>query len=326
MAKPRVFISSTYYDMRNVRADLERFILEQGYEPVLFERGHIAYGTEERVEEDCYREINTCDILINIIGGKIGTQSRSTQYSISQNELKEAIKLGKQIYIFVERPVLAEYSTFIANKEVAGFKATAVNDLKVYSFLEEIFALSGKNPVQGFEVSENITTFLREQWAGLFQVLLQERARQKEVNLLGRIETTADTLDRLVKFLTEERSQGDQAIKDILLSNHPLFKSLKKQLNIPYRIFFETRDEMEALLVARKTNLIEEKEWDDAEYIEYLCEWWKNTTKILKIKEDLFDEEGRLKIFKPDEWDESAVILEEIEKNNTSGEDLEVPF
>jgi hypothetical protein len=28
MAKPRVFISSTFYDLRHLRADLERFIKE----------------------------------------------------------------------------------------------------------------------------------------------------------------------------------------------------------------------------------------------------------------------------------------------------------
>ena len=30
MARPRIFISSTYYDLKNVRADLERYIRERG--------------------------------------------------------------------------------------------------------------------------------------------------------------------------------------------------------------------------------------------------------------------------------------------------------
>ena len=40
MAKPRIFISSTYYDLRQVRADLERFIKDLGYETVLNEQGN----------------------------------------------------------------------------------------------------------------------------------------------------------------------------------------------------------------------------------------------------------------------------------------------
>lgn len=188
MSRPRVFVSSTYYDLRNVRSDLDRFIREQGYESILFERGHIPYGTESRLEEDCYREISSYDILINIVGGRYGTQALNSTYSISKQELKMVIKFGKQIYILIERAVYAEYATYLANKLVKDFQPTFVNDVRVFQFIEEILALSGKNPVHAFEISSDITNYLREQWAGLFQLLLQEHARQREVNILERIE------------------------------------------------------------------------------------------------------------------------------------------
>lgn len=87
MAKPRAFISSTYFDLKNIRADLERFIKSQGYEPVLNERGHIAYGTKEKLEEYCYKEIQISDILISIVGGRYGSQSKIENHSISNTEL-----------------------------------------------------------------------------------------------------------------------------------------------------------------------------------------------------------------------------------------------
>lgn len=34
MAKPRIFISSTFYDLRQVRSDLDQFIEALGYEPI----------------------------------------------------------------------------------------------------------------------------------------------------------------------------------------------------------------------------------------------------------------------------------------------------
>jgi len=311
MAKPRVFLSSTYYDMRTVHNDLERFIREQGYEPVLFERGHVPYGAEEKLEDDCYREITNCDILINILGGKFGTESKDTQHSVSQKELLAALKLGKQIYIFVEKRVLAEHETYRANKKVEGFTPIAVNDVRVYEFLEEIYALPGKNPISPFETSEEITRFLKEQWAGLFQMLLQEHARQKEVNVLEKMEASAATLNQLVKFLTEERTKGDQAIRDILLSNHPLFNAIRTTMAIPYRVFFETLSEMEKLLEARQTTLVEQAPWDDPIYREYLSNWPK-AKKVLKIKADLFAEDGNLRIIRADEWDDKNVILEDV--------------
>jgi hypothetical protein len=39
MAKPRVFVISTYYDLKHIRNSLEAFIESLGYDPVLFESG-----------------------------------------------------------------------------------------------------------------------------------------------------------------------------------------------------------------------------------------------------------------------------------------------
>lgn len=41
--KPRIFVSSTYYDLKYIRNDLENFIKSFGYESVLFESGDIAF-------------------------------------------------------------------------------------------------------------------------------------------------------------------------------------------------------------------------------------------------------------------------------------------
>ena len=213
MAKPRIFISSTYFDLRVVRADLERFFKEIGFEPVLFERGHIPYGKEKALEDYCYREISTCDVLIAIIGGKFGSQSKDNKNSITQQELKTAIELRKQIYIFVEKSVLAEYRTYLNNKEIVGFKPVSVNDNRVFEFIEEIYSLPAGNPVEAFEISEDITFYLREQLAGLFQRLLQESARQKEINIIENLQSTTSTLNHLVTFLTEERSNLNYSSK-----------------------------------------------------------------------------------------------------------------
>ncbi|WP_278789612.1 DUF4062 domain-containing protein [Leyella stercorea] len=102
MAKPRIFISSTFYDLRQVRSDLDQFIEALGYEPIRNEEGDIPYGKEEELEEYCYKEIKMCDILVCIIGNKYGSESKSEHYSITQRELKTAIEEKKQVYIFIE--------------------------------------------------------------------------------------------------------------------------------------------------------------------------------------------------------------------------------
>ena len=76
MAKPRVFVSSTFYDLKQVREDLDRFISGLGYEAVLHEEGDVAYGKESPPEAYVHREIELCDILICVIGGRYGSESQ----------------------------------------------------------------------------------------------------------------------------------------------------------------------------------------------------------------------------------------------------------
>lgn len=302
MAKPRIFISSTYFDLRSVRADLERFINEIGYEPILFERGHIPYGKDDPLEEYCYKEINSCDILIAIIGGNYGSESKDQFNSITQRELKTAVDLSKQIYVFVESSVYNEFKTYKANKDVDGFKPVSVDDIKIFTILEEIYALPSGNPITPFEISENIVRFLREQWAGLFQRLLQESARQKEINTLQNLQDTASTLKQLVTYLTEEKTKGDKSIKAILMANHPAFSSIKKLADIQYRVAFHNMKELDSLLSAR--GYVKDERPNDRGTIE-----WDNDKKEhgIKIAEHVFEKSGKLKIFEPNEWDDNWI-------------------
>ena len=211
MARPRIFVSSTYYDLKNVRADLERYIDDRGFDPVLHERGQIPYGKDEKLEEYCYKEIEHCDIVVSIIGGRRGSDSSHDPYSISQQELKTAIEHGRPVYIFIERSVLAEHKTYERNKEHQGIEYASVDDIDIFKFIDEVVSLPINNPIAPFETSSDIIEFLQEQWSGLFQRLLRDDARSKEANLLDDLKATATTLNQLVTFLTQERRAGDRS-------------------------------------------------------------------------------------------------------------------
>jgi hypothetical protein len=140
MARPRVFVSSTYFDLKSVRADLEHFIREQGFDPVLHERGSVPYGNTEALERYCYKEIETCDILVSIIGGRFGSKSADSENSISQTELRVALELSKQVYVFIERDVYHEFRTFERNRE-GKIKWVAVDNSKIYEFISDVYSL-----------------------------------------------------------------------------------------------------------------------------------------------------------------------------------------
>lgn len=321
MARPRVFVSSTYYDLKAIREDIDRFISSLGYEPVRHERGHISYGREEKPEAYAYKEIEFCDVVVSIIGGKYGTSSADSIYSISQTELKKAIELGKQVYIFVETGVLSEFKYYQLNKDVKGIKYSAVNDQKVYSFLEEIYALPKGNPIFSFETGLDLTTILREQLAGLFQRLLAEEANKSQTSLIQELQRNLQTVDQLVKFLTEEKSKGDKAIQEILFSNHPIFDSIRTATRNKYRIYFTNINELDEWLDAARSfeRVTDEDLVTDPDFFE-----WSRTypnqnakeTQILWVYKELFDENGNLISYTQSEWKDSWVKLERKELKN----------
>ena len=143
--------------------------------------------------------------------------------------------------------------------------------------------------------------------------------------LLEDLRGTINTLNQLVTFLTEERRAGDQTIKDILLTNHPMFDDLRGKIEVPYRVFFTNKEELTALLNSRRYKRIDSDHWD-AE-TRHSHEEWSNDQnqpiRILKIAFEIFDESDKLRIFTPDEWKDEWVISYDI---GTDGESDNLPF
>ncbi|WP_321516995.1 DUF4062 domain-containing protein [Marinifilum fragile] len=323
MAKPRIFISSTFYDLRQVRADLDMFIGSLGYESVKNDDGDIPYGKDEALEEYCYKEIKNVDILISIIGGRFGTESKRSMSSISQIEVKTALKEGKQVYIFIEQNVLAEYETYLLNKD-SEMKFRYVDDKRIYQFIEEIKGLKANNNIKGFETASDITKYLKEQFAGLFQRFLDEQTRLKEVSLIGNLEKTAETLNKLVNYLSDENKGQAEEINRILTINHPLVEKIGELLDIPYNFYIEGRKDLKALLAARGFTDDGGVFNDDLELTNY--NRWSKVNKGLEyqidISEDLFDNEGKLIFVKKSEWSGDYLKYNELAKSD----DDDLPF
>lgn len=305
MAKPRVFISSTFYDLRYVREDLERFVLELGYEPVRYEAGGIPYSAKASLEESAYREVAFCDIIVCVIGGRYGTDSATREGSITQNELNEALTKGVQVYIFVEQNVLTELETFQLNKENKKTRYRYVDNVKVFEFMEKIYELPQNNPISAFQTSSDISTYLKAQWAGLFQRFLQEEKRLSEIRVLDEMKSVSSTLQQLVKFLTEERRNKDEAIQNILLANHPAFRRFTELTDTTYRIFFSNMKELNDWLKARSYKWISNEEWDEGSVAEWSNKKAKN---YIALKYDIFDGDGRLKPYSDEDWNDDWLI------------------
>ena len=180
MVAPLVFISSTS-EFKKIREDLKLFIEgDFNYKAILNEKSDIAYSSDERLEESCYRDARRCDILIHLVGTRLGTVSNEPPYSISQKEVLTGIDARKQIYIFVREEILAEYEKY--EKERDGFSPEHVDNIQIYDFLFEMKA-RGDIQIWEFEDSKRIKYLLFKQWIGLFQLFLEQRAKGNQITV-----------------------------------------------------------------------------------------------------------------------------------------------
>lgn len=213
MSLPRVFVSSTHYDLKHVRAGLDRFIRSLGYEPVLSENGTIPYLPDLAPEDSCYQEAAIADIFVLIIGGRYGSAtggrpSKSGTFhkkyeSITKKEYEAAAAHRVPTYILVDRDVYADYETYQKNPKKTSYRPAHVDSVNIFLFIESILSQRGNNPVLTFGALIEIEEWLRKQWAGLFQKLLERRANQIQLDALSTQVQELEALSRSFKAYLE---------------------------------------------------------------------------------------------------------------------------
>ena len=223
MAKPRVFVSSTYYDLRHLRQGVEAFVNSLGYDSVLFESGAIPFSHDQPLDESCYKEIATCHILVLIVGGRYGSVAsddstkipsddleKHYQYynSITKKEFETAISEDIPAYIFVEKGVLAEYQTYKGNRENKTIRYAHVDSINVFRLMDSIYALKRNNVTHGLENLDDITGWLRDQWAGVFADFLKKRSSATSLQRLANQLESLENVTSVLKDYSENIIEG----------------------------------------------------------------------------------------------------------------------
>lgn len=261
MAKPRVFVSSTYYDLKHIRASLDLFIDSLGFEPVLSEKGDIAYTHDRPLDESCYREAENSDIFVLVVGGRYGSEVSNDKKrvskefferydSITRKEYESASARDIPIYILLEKGVHSEYQTYLRNKDVESISYAHVDSVNVFVLIEDILSRPRNNPVQTFERFEEIENWLRDQWAGLFRELLRRQSQQQQLAGLsaqvGELKATNETLKKYLEavMLGADRMESSRLIeseeqrllalrRDEAASTNDWVKYVAKRVDLP---------------------------------------------------------------------------------------------
>lgn len=173
---PAVMVSSTFFDLRQIRADLAQFIeKEMGYRGLLSEFASFPIDPDADTVENCCRRVEQdADIMVLVIGGRYGFVDQASSKSVTNLEYLRARAKGIPIYAFVEKSVLTLLPVWERNPTVD--LSHAVTDVRLFEFIRQVRSID-RVWTHEFEYAQEIVSTLRRQFAYLMREGLQNRMR-----------------------------------------------------------------------------------------------------------------------------------------------------
>lgn len=224
MAIPRVFISSTCYDLKHIRESLKYFVRTIGYEPVLSDEGDVFYGPSVHTHDSCLKEVVTCQILILIIGGRQGGNYKDDISSITNNEYREAVRNNIPIFALVEASVHSDHHVFTTNKKknpdiAEKISYPSIDDTRIFGFIDEVRKNAKNNAIFPFRDFSDMESYLKKQWAGMMYDFIIQRSHEENSKitnkLLDDLTLATKKSEELIKVLLKSTSNNEIAEKTI---------------------------------------------------------------------------------------------------------------
>lgn len=164
--RPTVFISSTCYDLKHIRSDMQSFFgSDFGYDVLLSEYDQFPINPALGTIDNCLRVVDErADIFVLIIGCRYGWTT-DTGYSVTNLEYLRAKAKGIPIYAFIDKKVIDLLPVWRDNPGI-DFKSS-VDTPALFEFVEQVRT---KDSVwtYTYETAQDITSKLKIQLSYLF--------------------------------------------------------------------------------------------------------------------------------------------------------------
>ena len=160
---PCVMVSSTFYDLRQIRDDLRQFIEGLGYQPLLSEHPSFPIDPDATTIENCRRRVEQdADVLVLVIGGRYGSIDATPNTSVTNLEYTSARHKRIPIYAFIDPQVLAVLPLWKRNQ--TGDFSGEVDSPRLFEFIEHVRTIDAVW-MNEFRSARDITDALRTQFA-----------------------------------------------------------------------------------------------------------------------------------------------------------------
>jgi nucleoside 2-deoxyribosyltransferase len=321
MASLRVFVSSTYYDLRHVRNDLYLFIKGMGYDPVMHDKGGVSYTQDTTIEQSCYNELSTCDIVVCIIGNKFGSKAASGDFSITMEELQTAIQQKKKVYTYIVKDVLIENQTYEKNIKTGSFLPAFADDVRIHEFVSEMKRTVKNNFIMPFETVNDIIDNLKMQLSGLFQHLLMLESSATESKTFNDLVLVSSKIKELMDSLSKQENDFYGKFESTIFTDNQILKRIRNFVGLGKAMFFASdRDAIiDFLKVIGFSNIILQKE---AKVIT-LEKTFNGKIYTITLNDELFGPNGKIRDIRDSTQLEKLLICDVRESVDTEDD---LPF
>lgn len=164
--QPVIFISSTCYDLRQIREDLKDFFENNyGFDAMLSEFDSFPIDPCVGTFENCLNNVDKCaDIFVLIVGTRYGFVT-DTGKSITNLEYLHAKAKGIPLFVFVNKQLYNSLPLWRENKN--GDFSLVVDNPKIFEFVSEIYDES-QQWIYTYETVRDITATMKNQLKLIF--------------------------------------------------------------------------------------------------------------------------------------------------------------
>lgn len=261
-----IFVSSSCYELRDLRASIKAFLEGLGIEPMLSDdKGFPRYqGLKPYVS--CLKVLEDCPMAIGVIerhyGAKFADWAPYPQYaelSPIHAELRHALAVKKRLLLYVHRDTLAVYEQWRKNRE--SFEGIDLQNGLSKDTLLLIAELKRLDPAPWIESYEDVTSILQSLKKVLVTEIYQSLMEQKR-----RDEDAAQyLLKKIFELAPEVRNKVEAGVSSELVTAVGELKAELVSLEAKAKTEGEASKEVIARLNEEKTALADKIRAKEAE-------------------------------------------------------------
>lgn len=146
----RIFISSTCFDLIDLRAELKMYLESVGFVPIMSDQLDCDFQTfpDKNSIETCLVNLRSCDTVIFILSQRYGGNLSKVGFgdlSATHLEYLEAVERKKRIMFFVRDRLEADFTQFYKTRSTKDLSWVESKDIQILDFLASRRKLENNN-------------------------------------------------------------------------------------------------------------------------------------------------------------------------------------